>query len=916
MSSRRSVDPLLGGRGLFLIASNFHAITKGEFVPTRTRGLVAVAATVALAGSLLIAVQPASGAQADTAIVIDWDNLDSFKDVNGHPLTIDSDVDTGQGAHVLSGTNEAGTPFNVTIYYGDEVKGDTAGVTLDPSDADDAEDVPVGSTLPFAAQESLVLEETVDLAVVPIVVVAATPSTLTTAWLAPEDATSFRATLDETLTIDSEEPNVTFESLNPDTSYSLNLESVSPQPDQVPVVADLNAYAEPASESDPAEGSGNESGDLPTASPSPTAPDPEPVDPVAVPDSVRSSVISATTLAFPKPDSNPQERGMRALESSPALTAAEVHSTEFNYRTFIPWTSTHSEEASDIDRAIVTACMISAQPRGFLKGASPTDLTFRGDARGFRQPAADGPADYRTMVNLKADWDTNTAAASKQTGYTNAIYINDNDRVAATRHASTGKIEIKSRVADSQILDWYRSFSVKHIANDPFCPSAERFGAIYYDIDIELTRSGVVTMTGFQASMPNHEAYVRWNNSPTWSTLLTRDAVGLICLVAGPLKKPIIFRQEDGSLGGDLICGKNIDARISISQDRYVALSENFFLTKSGRISGVGNGSVVSPYADGVFFCEAVAPVPAAPLPGGVRVSKFAATRTEAGSTKATILALGSDKRLYTWGGGSGVMGRESDGVWDVEWGTTPSSFMPTPLAGEFVDVSILNGAAAAVTTSNTVKTWGEYEMMPAESAPWASPIVQASAMTAVPDGGAVKALDDQGRYIYWDGYRWSVVDEGPYTTMVFAANGTYALDDAGQLYSDGVILDAPGTSPQGSAWALEAVPANENLIAEFGEDQHFTDIGYDDRTGQIGLTADFGGAYVVPDWAATTRSLSELTVVPTPPGLVSFNGVRGITDDGQAWNIGDQVPVPLGVPAAGPSPKATAIGSYCPSNS
>jgi hypothetical protein len=460
-----------------------------------------------------------------------------------------------------------------------------------------------------------------------------------------------------------------------------------------------------------------------------------------------------------------------------ATDVSDVRSTEFQYRTFIPYYTT-DDSPFPADQLFAKACEL-------YNGYNPAGpYTFAGDNRSFQQPDADPSVhDYRTMMDWKVDWDHNDSSHDKQVGETKLLDTSTGE-VLKSGHADTARMTFDSPVQNSD----FAAVKFNHVAHDPLCPSLGTAGTVAYDVDVSFYRSGMVTVYGQRFTAPAHEGWVRWNGEANWTNVFEAKTASLACLAGGAL--PVLFNP----------CVENIASRVNRTTDSWKSFDGSWGTTAAGKIWGTGNTSRLAPHGDGSSTCYASGIVRAPSLPNGARVTRLQITdlalpnRTDQWAT-----ALGSDGHIYTWGNGQAK-----------ELGRTPSAsdeIIPTAVDSRtYVDFSVNGQNTFAVTDDGDVYTWGSQFPDPHTStspAPIVTPTLSLASENiqhvAVGSYDAV-ALNASGHLYQFGqsapsddnpyGYQpWHSVPVAGKTFSDIAANGgeiddDYALDTGGHLWA------------------------------------------------------------------------------------------------------------------------------------
>ena len=184
---------------------------------SRSRSKLALSSAVLLGLiASVVASAPAAALSTDLPIVLDIDQLSQFEDVAGSPITIIDDSTT-DAERTIAAVGTDGSPAQIVVY------------SAEPS-TDGPEDL---LALVNASAPALddVTPAPLDVAnLVPQVVTASTPTTLTVAWKAPVGADRFALLVDGEPVAESLEPNFILTGLLPDQPYSLSLRSTHTVP--------------------------------------------------------------------------------------------------------------------------------------------------------------------------------------------------------------------------------------------------------------------------------------------------------------------------------------------------------------------------------------------------------------------------------------------------------------------------------------------------------------------------------------------------------------------------------------------------------------------------------------------------------------------------------------------------------------
>jgi hypothetical protein len=765
------------------------------------RGLLAgtVVASVVLSGLLYA---PTASAEETLAVKADISAPEEFLDTSGQPLTVASDTGQETDVRTLTGSLSDGTPFSEQIYYGMRQN-----LQVGDTEAPASEDSPVTG---LEAQT----------------IVARTATTISASWRSDGDGSTFEMFLDDTSLGQQDSPTFTVRGLSPSTVYSLRLNSTTPASetevqtfDEAAFQAKVDAKLQelqgsPTGEpsTDPtAEPTGEPSTD-PTAEPTgepstdPTAePTGEPsTDPTAEPSTpataVRPARTATSTLSI---ETLPSASALKARVLVAGGGTSSVDSTDFTYRTFIPW-RTISEGGGASDQTVQKACLALASATYQIPGAVSDTLhmTFLGDNRSFQQPQESDDHPFRTQTRIHVNWDESTSSTDKEPGYTRVLDENTGE-VVAEKRADMGNVKF-SRWGD---LDkGYVRYNILHVANDPFCPHASVFGSITYNVNVDLYSTGLVKIYGWQYTMPSHEAWVRWNHSTTWNNLFTSNATHLYCLIGGGFVEPTGDPSQEPT-----VCSQPVEAHVNRSLDRWTSVvggptGLRAGLTKTGRIWMTGYGSFVHPYALGDSSCrvnELVSPYrDREESPGKLTVAY------------GTGLLLGANGALKSWG----------DGLVGGQPGMIQGDSLAT-VDGTYRDVVTVRDTAWAVNSDGNIATWGfntDYEKagwdaenglamynetptVVSSGHDFEQVVATAYSLTALDSDGHVWQRQDangQGTTYSVPAWSWVRIDGGhTFTSIASSWPGVWALDSDGALWlTDNLnygteFHEIPGTS-------------------------------------------------------------------------------------------------------------------------
>jgi hypothetical protein len=589
-----------------------------------------------------------------------------------------------------------------------------------------------------------------------------------------------------------------------------------------------------------------------------------------------SSYLSVHTLQLlPAGESASVLKSKMKKLAATSASGTSVESTEFQYRTFIPY-DTLADSPYPGDQAIVYACLAA------FHGGYSGDDTFIGDDRGFEAPNPDPSIrNYRTMMDYKVDWNNDTVTHNVQVGDTDVVNKQTGE-IVETKHAGTGGMNFASPTLSAN----FASVEFNHVANDPYCPSLFKAGAISYDVNVSFYRSGLITVYGQRFTMPSHEGWVRWNDEATWTNVFEQSASQLGCLIGGSLSTWPFPNP----------CVQNIAARLNRTTDGWSEFDGMWGATTSGKIWGSGVTTRLAPHGGGSSTCFALSIVEAPSLPDGVLAGDIYISdvfRSRPGDHWAT--ALGADHHIYTWGRAE-----------DYELGrvvglTNPTT--PTAVDGREYKDFVVNGTTTyAVTTDGDVYTWGDRfsdNSDPAGLTPYSTPTLALAGddiqKIAIGNRDAL-ALDSSG-HLYHFGevppttddpvgfHGWESVPAAGVTFTDIAANGgerddDYAIDTDGRLWSwNGQTVVTAATNVD-NGWTMSAVPSLVSTDHLFKKISGGSNVVAVTRDGSSGWWSAFSGPGLRID-----NYLLNVNDPPVPLHNLSPNDEVGIDDTGAAWS-------------------------------
>lgn len=201
----------------------------------------------------------------------------------------------------------------------------------------------------------------------------------------------------------------------------------------------------------------------------------------------------------------------KIADGAVALTYQEFN-TAFIYKTFITNTTVTAD--------LLTSLGCSVNPGQKLKG----------DNRGFQSPGSGAPGttpSYRTMMFFNVNWGNDSPYDLVWTkGVGQTAKLNSAGVLMETRYANTAKMVFQNPSRSGN----YAQVGMSHEVTDPFCAA---LSAVRYSLtNVQLYRSGTVTVTGSRMPTPAHEAYARFTNSSgteVWRTLYQGAQGPLTC---------------------------------------------------------------------------------------------------------------------------------------------------------------------------------------------------------------------------------------------------------------------------------------------------------------------------------------------------------------------------------------------------
>jgi hypothetical protein len=609
-----------------------------------------------------------------------------------------------------------------------------------------------------------------------------------------------------------------------------------------------------------------------------------------------------------------QAAARRAATAAEPLSRSDVHSTEFNYRTFIPYdTLNDSPHLSDL--AIADACIqlwAAANDPSLLLPTKLPFLTFAGDNRTSQQPS--DATDFRTMMDVKVNWDNGSFSHNKLPGFTRLVN-DETGEVVETKQANTDNLTFDDPVQNSN----YFSVWMDHVANDPFCPSAYVIGSITYAVHLQIYRSGLTVVRGLRSTMPEHEGWVRWNNETQWSRVFDLKATELACLVAAGAAE-----AGNGVFGVPITpsyCLGAIHASSDISKDSWSGVGTNDQSTlawsTSGDLFGWGRSDhgVLQPYADtncAINDPELVPGVDSGPTSWSEIVghwNDFHYKYADAGDFNATNISKSG--LASTWGqtfGAYDYLTQQSYGVNNLGR-TDPGDYSPGKVSDslQFTDVAQAWEETFAVGSDGQIYAWGQglddYDPDSGTdnylfnyATPSAIPKSGVTFKKVVTTAGAALALDSDGHMwglgsTFWApsstnsfDSAWTEIDapNATFTSIALQQSGAaYALDSDGNLWSWGwsPLTLASGPGDDGSIDAPTLVDTSKS----------FSRLDPDDNSNQIGLVATDGSLYSIQIYSGypgepVDLSTFELTAPDEP--MTSVTGNYGIDDLGDLWEF------------------------------
>lgn len=582
--------------------------------------------------------------------------------------------------------------------------------------------------------------------------------------------------------------------------------------------------------------------------------------------SAATSYVSVRTLKAVEPGTS-RKSTQKLLKSAAATATADpqLHSSEVAYRTFIPY-PTLNDSPNSSDHLIEQGCIRLKAALNPTRFPNPDEYTFIGDNRSFEQPNRDQSIhNFRTSMDFAWNWDESAVGTRRaDVGQTTIVRKDDRSEIDHA-FASTATMTFD----DIRHTSDFATVTFNHVANDPFCPHFYSLGAISYQAQVSMYRSGLTTIWGDRFTMPSHETWVRWNSSATWSNALEGNATTLACLIGGALARGGHYFNK---------CRAPMHASITRSTDKWTLFNGQLGATQSGHIIGTGNAAMFAPHADGSQWCTMDALTQAASLPLGVK-PKFILN-------DAAALVIGSDNHIYNWG--------RPDLGWfarTVDWEADPNgNTVPTAIdANQYRTVDTYSGTAFAVTTSGDVYTWGRRFYNTWGSTPpnpdryeTPAPSLIGSNITQVAAGDMTAlALNNAGQLLIYGNLgngsftEWSQlpVAGASFTDVAIAGNSYYALDTQHRLWTWGNQSIRSDASNDDDPYTPIASPS---LVT--------TDREFNALTSTKAVDVD-GREYFWPWWNwEPNLSMDDLANDPVVPP-VTLNE-QGIDEDGQLWKL------------------------------
>lgn len=161
--------------------------------------------------------------------------------------------------------------------------------------------------------------------------------------------------------------------------------------------------------------------------------------------------------------------------------------------------------------------------------------TFDGDGRGFNTPSLSEPyqtPNYRTLMFANLNWDNPPISRLMTFKNVGVSVTRENGVIVDSSYAEMDQMLIVDAAANST----YGEFRMDHSAANPHCKLWDwnYGGAIEYDVQFRMYRSGTVEAVGWRKPVPHHELYVRWNRTDGtsfWQSMMQRGNSGFHCLV-------------------------------------------------------------------------------------------------------------------------------------------------------------------------------------------------------------------------------------------------------------------------------------------------------------------------------------------------------------------------------------------------
>ena len=168
---------------------------------------------------------------------------------------------------------------------------------------------------------------------------------------------------------------------------------------------------------------------------------------------------------------------------------------------------------------------------------------FFGDNRSYAPdpiPNTYSPA-YRTRFDVKMDWVNKSVVPDKRLGVTNLMHYTNDSTQGVYSLVPDGS---SMKVVGSTISSTNARFQITQDVHDPFCSS----NGIWFDIIVNVARSGSFSLSGTRIQVPNHEIYIKDSDATGWTSVMKAPPLSMDCL--NPLLSGFLGCNADLSVSG------------------------------------------------------------------------------------------------------------------------------------------------------------------------------------------------------------------------------------------------------------------------------------------------------------------------------------------------------------------------------